>query len=402
MELPITLSNASPTRVILVRHGQSSYNAQGRFQGRSDESVLTDVGRLAAYQTGIALSQTPVDAVYTSPLRRTQETAQEILAAWAAMGNSTPTPQIHAQLQEIDLPEWQGLNFKHVRETLSEAYQVWRQQPHNFQMPRPNLDASQADTVVAVVNRPQLHPFYPVRALFAQARQFWHDVLPRHRGETLLLVSHGGTIRALIASAIGIGSRSDSLAQEAHFHVLQQSNAGVSCLNFLPGQPFAELQGMNTTQHLGEVLPKLKDGKQGLRLLLVPTPINERALSHLTERLHQVPIQFCLTSHPEATQAAALILAKHQTSPVHLQVNHDHFLPTWHQTIQTRCYQPTDVCTGVVIADAQSLQAILAEVLNLSAPVLKVNPGTITSLYYPTTANHPVLQTFNFAEIPFG
>ncbi|HAA31473.1 MAG TPA: histidine phosphatase family protein, partial [Cyanobacteria bacterium UBA8553] len=68
------------TRVILVRHGESTFNAQHRHQGSSDISVLTEIGRSAARQTGTFLSGLSFDAVYTSSLKRTQQTTSEMLA----------------------------------------------------------------------------------------------------------------------------------------------------------------------------------------------------------------------------------------------------------------------------------------------------------------------------------
>ena len=68
------------TRVILVRHGQSSFNAEGRYQGSSDESVLTEFGRETARKTGAFLSGLTIDALYVSSLRRAGSTASEILA----------------------------------------------------------------------------------------------------------------------------------------------------------------------------------------------------------------------------------------------------------------------------------------------------------------------------------
>ncbi|MEO1764674.1 MAG: histidine phosphatase family protein, partial [Cyanobacteria bacterium J06629_18] len=93
------------TRVILVRHGRSTYNEQQRYQGCCDESVLTEKGKLQALKTGLALSQIRFDAVYVSPLKRTQETAKEILKA-----NNYDTKLIlNSSLKEVDLPGWQGL-----------------------------------------------------------------------------------------------------------------------------------------------------------------------------------------------------------------------------------------------------------------------------------------------------
>nr|WP_255412122.1 phosphoglycerate mutase family protein [Cyanothece sp. BG0011] len=66
------------TRVIIVRHGQSSYNAQRLIQGRSDESVVTEKGRQDAQKVGNTLSSLPIDAIYCSPLQRAKTTAEII------------------------------------------------------------------------------------------------------------------------------------------------------------------------------------------------------------------------------------------------------------------------------------------------------------------------------------
>jgi phosphoserine phosphatase len=418
-----------PTRVILVRHGQSTYNAQGRYQGCSDQAVLTDAGRLAAYQTGIYLSQFGIETIYTSPLQRTQATTQEIQSAMAATGAPVPVAHTHALLREIDLPNWEGLTFQQVRQDQAALYQRWRDQPQNFEIAQPDRNTGMGGTAVATQTAIQTatKPFYPVRALFEQARQFWQTVLSQQTGKTILIVSHGGTIKALLATATQMGLPEGDLAeedlaegdfaQEAHFHLLQQSNCGVSVLEFsAPGQA-ARLLAMNLTAHLGEVLPKIKDGKQGLRLLLVPAPtpaqspekvsgkmpeeILEKTLEQLGQRLHQIPIHFCLSSYseaqPEITQMAAGLLAEQRSQPVHLQVRQDNFLTTWHQTIQTRAYQPAEVSSGLVIANLQAMTSILATVLQIPTTALQLQTGGINLLYYPVTAKHPILQSLNFS-----
>ncbi|NEO48878.1 MAG: histidine phosphatase family protein, partial [Moorea sp. SIO4A3] len=68
------------TRVVIVRHGQSTYNIQQIIQGRSDQSVLTDKGRADAQKVGTALSSLSFDAIYCSPLQRAKQTAEIILS----------------------------------------------------------------------------------------------------------------------------------------------------------------------------------------------------------------------------------------------------------------------------------------------------------------------------------
>ncbi|NJM74576.1 MAG: histidine phosphatase family protein [Acaryochloridaceae cyanobacterium RU_4_10] len=124
-------------RVILVRHGESTFNAQGRHQGSSDESVLTELGKSMARQTGKFLSGLTVDALYVSSLRRAQETASEMLSMMTPAVN---LQNVHVvwQLREIDLPAWQGLCHKDVRTKFAEEYRCWKQSPHQFSMEDPH------------------------------------------------------------------------------------------------------------------------------------------------------------------------------------------------------------------------------------------------------------------------
>jgi probable phosphoglycerate mutase len=104
--------------------------------------------------------------------------------------------------------------------------------------------------------------FFPVPALYEQAKQFWQTTLPHHDGDTLLLVAHSGINRALIGSAIGLGPE--------RYQSINQSNCGISVLNFQGGlgDP-VQLEAINLTAHLGDPVPKPRSGTQGPRLLLV-------------------------------------------------------------------------------------------------------------------------------------
>jgi probable phosphoglycerate mutase len=217
---------AQETRVILVRHGESTFNAQGRHQGSSDESVLTEVGRQAAQQTGMFLSGLAVDGLYVSSLRRAQETACEMLAK---MTPAIKLPDMHIvwALREVDLPAWQGRYRRDVQVDYAEDYRCWKQSPLEFTMVDPQTQER----------------FYPVHDLYGRAKKFWEEILPRHRGQTLLIVSHSGTNRALINTALNLGP--------AHYHALKQSNCGISVLRFIQGETLlAQLEVLNWTGHL--------------------------------------------------------------------------------------------------------------------------------------------------------
>jgi len=120
------------TRVILVRHGQSSYNAAGRIQGRSDLSVLTEAGQASAQQVGQVLKTVALDAVYCSPLQRAHHTAQIICGCFPE--GQQPTPQPTQELMEIDLPLWEGLARDEVKATAGESYKLWQEHPEQLTM----------------------------------------------------------------------------------------------------------------------------------------------------------------------------------------------------------------------------------------------------------------------------
>ena len=77
------------TRVSIVRHGQSTYNTLGLYQGSSDDSVLTELGRVDASHTGNFLRGVKFDAIYSSPLQRAKHTTEEILRVIAPQIDSS-------------------------------------------------------------------------------------------------------------------------------------------------------------------------------------------------------------------------------------------------------------------------------------------------------------------------
>ena len=89
------VGNRKATRVYVLRHGQSTYNAEGRFQSCSDEPVLTPAGIATAEDAAAYLEAADLDAVITSPLRRASHTALRVYRrVWTrlASGPSTTGP----------------------------------------------------------------------------------------------------------------------------------------------------------------------------------------------------------------------------------------------------------------------------------------------------------------------
>jgi len=306
------------TRVIIVRHGQSSYNAERRIQGRIDLSKLTEKGRIDAKKVGAALSSIAFKAIYASPLQRANETAQ-IIQSELVKSNPSPSVQTAEKLMEIDLPLWEKMLVSEVKEKFAEDYRIWHNRPQELKMVVPSGSGSTE--------------LFPVLALYAQAQQFWQEILPRHPGETILIVGHNGINRALISTALSISP--------SRYHCLQQSNCAISVLNFAGGWGEAvQLESMNQTNHMGENLPTLRPDHQGVRLLLVrhgetdwnrqtrfqgqiDIPLNDNGRLQSQKAaafLKDVPLDFAVSSpmlRPKET--AEIILQNHSALKLELQ-----------------------------------------------------------------------------------
>jgi broad specificity phosphatase PhoE len=148
-----------PLRIVLVRHGQSSFNLEQRIQGRDDRSTLTETGRNQARLAGQALADLPLDAVYSSPLSRARDTATLLLEAHGG-GMS---PQLDDGLLEIDLAPWSGLLRRELIEVDPEGERLWREAPEALELKR--ADGSR---------------YRPVQELMAQAGGFVDRLLRTH------------------------------------------------------------------------------------------------------------------------------------------------------------------------------------------------------------------------------
>ncbi|WGT68200.1 histidine phosphatase family protein [cyanobacterium endosymbiont of Epithemia clementina EcSB] len=232
------------TRVIIVRHGQSNYNAEKLIQGRNNESVLTEKGRRDAQKVGDSLSLLPIDAMYCSPLQRAKATAEIIHSRLL----SRPSLSATNQLMEIDLPLWEKQNKLKVAKMFKTEYQSWKERPHEFKM------------ILSTSEGKKEH--FPVLALYQQANKFWQEMIPQHQGKTLLIVAHNGINRCLIMSAIGVSPE--------RYHSIQQSNCCINILNFSGNWgESVQLESLNQTSHLGIPIPSTRSDKNHLRFFLV-------------------------------------------------------------------------------------------------------------------------------------
>lgn len=108
------------TRFLIVRHGQTDWNAGGRFQGRADPS-LSERGREQAVEAARALGSF-AGTLASSGLRRAVQTA-ETFAAELGLGQVT----VETDLNEIDVGEWTGLTRDEIAHGWPEDYALWRE-----------------------------------------------------------------------------------------------------------------------------------------------------------------------------------------------------------------------------------------------------------------------------------
>ena len=311
---------ALATRVILVRHGTSTYNVLRKVQGHCDESDLTEGGQQDAAKVGVALQGIRLDAAYSSPLKRATQTAQIILEQWSKVDSSPVELQFTDNLKEINLLHWEGMTFDDIAAQFPEDHRVWRDAPHDLCLQKQTPEGTE--------------PFYPVRSLFEQAKQFWRETLPHHADQTILVVAHSGIIRSLVCTAIGL--------EPYYYKAFHQSNCAINVLNFggQLGDP-VQIESYNLTAHLGNNVPEFR-GKEGIRMLLVrhgetqwnrekrfqgqiDVPLNPHGQEQgrkTAQFLQEVPIDRAVTSpllRPKET--AELILEKHPDVTLELSEN---------------------------------------------------------------------------------
>ena len=159
-----------PTTLVLVRHGETDWNRDSRFQGHADPP-LNDTGRAQAKALADELRSRSFTAAYTSPLRRAAETAA-ILA-----GELHLDLRPDGSLKEVDVGSWSGLTRTEVEERFPLGFARWLEYGHGWDDGETYDELG--DRVVSGLVR------------------MGHD----HEGGEVLAVTHGGPIRSALAAA---------------------------------------------------------------------------------------------------------------------------------------------------------------------------------------------------------
>ncbi len=199
------------TRVLLARHGETTWNAEGRLQGQSD-APLSDVGRAHTRLLAAHLRPETLSAIYTSDLSRAVETARTV----AATHGLDPCPVV--AFREVSYGAWEGLTQAEVRERYPDEHRLWNEDSVAHRPPGGERLETVRDRTLAGLA----------------------GLLDRHQGETLLVVSHGAAIRCLLAGLLDVPLRA--------MRSLVLRNASLSRVIFGAGRPV--LVSLNETGHL--------------------------------------------------------------------------------------------------------------------------------------------------------
>lgn len=202
------------TRVFLVRHGETDWNAELRVMGQLD-IPLNERGRAQARLTAELLAHENFSAIYSSDLVRAVETAQIIAAPHQLDVITIP------ELREARYGLWEGLTRDEVLKKFPAEYELRKTDPTNF---RPSNGESRTE-------------------LYARASQIFSELVARHPHQKILMVSHGGTIRAILRFVLGLGPGN------GHFAV---DNCGITIIDREDDDSY-EVFTVNSVFHLREL-----------------------------------------------------------------------------------------------------------------------------------------------------
>ena len=161
-------------RLLLVRHGETAWNATGWFQGQMDIGLNVATERQAV-AVAERLASEEIHAIYASDLRRAYDTAVMIAARHPVAVQADP------RLREINFGAWQGLTYAHMQEQDPEGLAAWNADRANRCPPGGESLSDVASRLTSLLDEVRL----------------------RNVDQTVVLVSHGGTVRLVLCLLLG-------------------------------------------------------------------------------------------------------------------------------------------------------------------------------------------------------
>ncbi len=199
-------------RIILVRHGETNWNLQGRYQGQED-TRLSEKGFLQAQLLAKGLEKVHIDACVSSPLKRSLLTCKTCAAL-----HKLPVT-VDGRIIEINHGTWEGELAGDIEARYPEEFKLWHTAPHKVQMPGgENLE--------------------DVRR---RSREAFDSYAAEYDGKTILVAAHDAVNKAIICDILGLDM--------SRFWSIKQDNACINVLECNNGE--WRLVLLNNTNHLG-------------------------------------------------------------------------------------------------------------------------------------------------------
>jgi len=166
----------TPIRVYLIRHGQVLNFEEKTYNGHRDVDI-TPYGVRQMEAVAVRLRDEELAGVYCSDMIRTRKGADIIAAPHGLV------PQPRPALRELDVKLWEGLNADSVEERFPGAFDAWREEGAEYQVPGGESIRNLAERVIPALR----------------------EILDAHVSENIVLVTHGGVNRVILADAMGNG-----------------------------------------------------------------------------------------------------------------------------------------------------------------------------------------------------
>lgn len=182
-------------RVFLIRHGETLWNAELKFQGHTDVP-LSPGGVEQAKALALRLAGEELAAVYSSDLGRAVETAGPIAAPRGMEIKKLP------ELREMNFGVWEGLTFKKIKDQYGELLKLWWENPLAVRVPGGESLRELADRVTGAVKQ----------------------IVEANMGRQVAVVCHGGPARSLVASVLGMDLN--------QYWRIRQDNAALNIIDF--------------------------------------------------------------------------------------------------------------------------------------------------------------------------
>ena len=163
------------TELTFIRHGETDWNRQQRFQGQIDVP-LNAAGHVQAARLAARLADSPADVLLSSDLARARETAAPLERAWGCTAGTVPG------LREQSFGIWEGLDVPTIKTRHADLWQAWLEHQADFALP-------QGESLM------QFH---------TRVMQAVREIAGSHAGRRITVVTHGGVLDMLWRSAKGL------------------------------------------------------------------------------------------------------------------------------------------------------------------------------------------------------